>query len=135
VNGPEPPAGEARSTADLLRDVSQDARELVRAEVALAKLEVSNAIKARVIGVAALASAGLMALYILFWLTFALYAGLSNAMTPWLAALVTALILILITIPAVVIGVRKLQRPPMRPEATIETIEENVAWAKRRLQS
>lgn len=133
MNGPQPPGG--RSTADLLRDISQDTRELVRAEVELAKLELRNAVKARIIGVAALAAAALLALYILFWLTFALFAGLANAMSDWLAALVTALVLILIATPAVVIGVAKMQRPSFRPDATIETIEENVAWAKRRLQS
>ncbi|MBW3665246.1 MAG: phage holin family protein [Actinobacteria bacterium] len=135
MNGPQPPGSAGRSTADLLRDISQDTRELVRAEVELAKLELRNAVKARIIGVVALASAALMALYILFWLTFALFAGLANAMSDWLAALVTALILILITAPAVVIGVAKMRRPSFRPDATIETIEENVAWAKRRLQS
>jgi hypothetical protein len=118
-----------RSVGDLVEQMSQDTRELVRAEVALARAElVASARRLSLSAALALAAFGA--------LVAAAILGLATAISAWLAALVVALALVLAGAGAMAVGVRIGRRslPPV-PAETVDSIKEDVAWVKTRARS
>jgi hypothetical protein len=79
---------ESRSTIQLVRDIATDTSTLVRKEIELARQELTEALKARLLGGAALAVGGAMAVFGLIYLGIAAGAALSIILPHWLAWLI-----------------------------------------------
>ena len=124
------------STAELVKDLSRDISQLVREEIALAKAEMTEKGRkagagagmlsgAAVLGLAAVG--GSMAFFILV---------LDSWMPAWLAALIVTAVY---AAGAAVLGLRGRERlseaAPAAPERTIESVKEDVQWAKTRATS
>lgn len=125
-----------RPLGDLVEQLSADVRELVRAELALAKSElVGNARRLAV--AAAIAGAGaLLGLLALGTFTATAVIALANVWPTWLAALVVALVLGALANMLALVGIRVGRRAaPPTPAATIESIKEDVEWVKTRARS
>jgi|ERR1039457_6628808 uncharacterized membrane protein YqjE len=124
-------AAEDRSLSDVLQDVIRNVQEIVRSEVRLAKTEIrEEAIKAKSATLLLGAGAVTAILAILFLLLMAVYA-LALVMPRWAAALIVGAALAVVagvTLPA---GVRRFKQIHPTPERTVETIKENVEWAKQ----
>jgi uncharacterized membrane protein YqjE len=121
---------------ELLKRLSQESSQLVRQEIELAKAEL--AVKGRKAGAGAgmLGAAGVVGLLALGALTAFFILLLDGALANWLAALIVTIAYAAI---AGVLALRGRDRvreasPPV-PEQTIETVKEDVEWAKTQTQS
>ena len=77
-----------------------------------------------------------MALLALGALTACLIAALASAVATWLAALIVAVVYAAIAGALAVVGRGRIQKAaPPAPEQTIETVKEDVQWAKTRARS
>lgn len=127
-----PPDVEGRSVGELLGQVTGDLSKLMRQEVALAKVELKEeAAKAGKAG-GLLGGAGAVGYLVLVFLSLALMFALDNAMGIGWAALLTAVVLGIIAAVLFVIGRGKLKQVNPKPEQTVETLKEDVQWAKNR---
>ena len=124
------------SISELLKDLATETSTLVRQEIDLAKAELSE--KARVAGQGAglLGGAAVVGLLAAGALTAYLILVLSEVMDAWLAALIVTVVMGAI---AAVLGLQGRNRiraaTPAVPEQTIETVKEDVEWAKTRTSS
>lgn len=126
---------EARSLGDEAAGIAGDIRTLLQSEVALAKAEVheqiSLAVKIAIWGGVALVAGLLMA-------TFAfitLFVALDLVMPQWLAGLVTTAILAVIAAVGALMARARLKAMTVVPKKTIDSVREDVRWAKDQLRS
>jgi uncharacterized membrane protein YqjE len=127
-----PPDVEGRSVGDLLGEVTGDLSKLMRQEVALAKVEMKE--EAAKAGKASglLVGAGLVGYLVLVFLSLALMFALDNVMGIGWAAVITAVILGIISAVLFVLGRDKFKQVNPKPVQTVETLKEDVQWAKNR---
>ncbi len=119
-----------RSLLDILQDIAGNFQRIVRSEVRLAKAEVQEE-TARTAKSAALLVAG--ALLGLFAAGFFLLSGLfalENAVAPWLAALIEAAAVGLTAGILLRLGMKRIRRFHLRPERTVQTLREDLEWAR-----
>jgi uncharacterized membrane protein YqjE len=126
----EQPVGE------LLKQLSQDTATLVNKELELAKAELAEKGKKAGMGAGMFGGAGLVGVMALGALTACFILALDTAMKSWLAALIVAAVYAAIAGVLALLGKSKVQEatPPV-PEQTVETVKEDVQWAKTRRQS
>jgi MFS family permease len=124
------------STADLMRQLSEQTTRLVRQEIELAKAEVSEKGKKAGIGVGMFGGAGVTALYAVGALIAAIIAALSLGMDTWIAALIVAVVLGAIAGVLALQGRNKVQEalPPV-PEESVDSVKADVQTTKSRAQS
>jgi MFS family permease len=124
------------STADLMRQLSEQTTRLVRQEIELAKAEVSEKGKKAGIGVGMFGGAGVTALYAVGALIAAIIAALSLGMDTWIAALIVAVVLGAIAGILALQGRNKVQEalPPV-PEESVDSVKADVQTTKSRAQS
>jgi membrane protein len=123
-----------RSTGDLVRSIGTDTVTLVRKEIELAKQEVKEGIAARIKGIAALAAAGVMGLYIVGFLGAAGAAGLALVVPLWAALLIVAGAFIVLALIAALVGRRMMKGTSIAPERAKENLKEDVKWARAQLR-
>ena len=121
---------------ELLKRLSQETTQLVRQEVDLAKAEFAEKGKKAGAGAGMFGAAGVTALLGLGALTACLILALDHAMADWLAALIVAVVWAAVAGVLALRGRDKVQEaaPPV-PEQTMETVKEDVQWAKTQTQS
>jgi hypothetical protein len=122
--------------ADLLRQLSQETATLVRQEIELAKAEVTQKGKTAGVGVGIVGAAGVVALLALGALTACLVLALDIVMPAWLAALIVAIVFGGVAAFLGLRGKEKVQEAgaPV-PEQTVETVKEDIEWAKNPTKS
>lgn len=121
------------SVKTLMTEIAQKASLLARKEVALAKAEAKEQLRAEVGMASGLGVAGVCALLTLNLLLVAGVFALAEAqlMRGWVAALLFALAVLLIGTVAGLLGWRRRVREPL--PATRRSVEENLRWAKERM--
>jgi uncharacterized membrane protein YqjE len=126
----EQPVGE------LLKQLSQETSTLIRQEMALARAELSEKGKRAGMGAGMLGGAGVAGLLTLGTLTACIILVLSEFMDTWLAALIHTVVWAVIAGALALAGRNKVQEagPPV-PEQTVDTLKEDVEWAKTRKSS
>lgn len=120
-------------TGELLKDLSSQVSRLVRQEVELAKLEMTEKGKKLGVGAGMLGGAAVAALLMLGSLTAFLIIVLALAMPWWAAALIVTAVWGVIAAVLALRGrdeLREMGKPV--PEQTIETVKEDVQWLKER---
>ena len=125
-----------RPIGEVARDLTKDLSLLVRQEAELAKAEMREKAQLLVPGIAMFGGALVLALAVVGALTATLILVLATFLDDWLAALVAALLVGAIALALVQIGRARLKAAgkPV-PEQTIETVKEDVEWAKTRATS
>jgi uncharacterized membrane protein YqjE len=123
-----------QSTIGLVRSIANDTSTLVRKEIELARQELTEAIKARVVGAAALGAAAVFGLLLVIFLGAAAAAALDLVFPRWLSRLIVAGGFLLMAGIAAMFGLRKMKKPPIAPEETKRTVKEDVEWAKAQLK-
>ena len=120
-----------RSTGELLKRLSQQTSELVRKEVDLAKAELGEKAQTAGKGAGLFGGATLFGGTAFLALAACLVALLATALDVWLAALIVAVVYAAIAAVLALMGKKKVQEatPPV-PEQTVETLKEDVEWAK-----
>ena len=125
------------SIGGLIRGILTDLRTLIREEIALARVEISEqAGRAR----AAAMSFGIAAAALAFGGTFLLIAiaiGIADLLNwpVWTGFLIVAVLLSLIGLVMVASGRKQLQTFSAVPEETVSTLKENSEWIAKRLSS
>jgi hypothetical protein len=121
---------------DLVKQLATETSTLVRQELDLAKAEMTERGKQAGKGAGTLAAAAAVGLLAAVALTACLIAALDLAMATWLAALVVTVVLGAVAAVLAITGRRQIQEaaPPV-PEQTIDSVKEDVQWAKTRTRS
>jgi uncharacterized membrane protein YqjE len=120
-----------RGLGELVKDLAGQTSTLVRQEIQLAQAEMTTKGKLAGRGTGMLAGAAVAGLLALMALSAVLIAALDTAMPLWLAALVVTLLWVVIAGVLAARGRTELRRatPPV-PEQTVETVKEDIQWAK-----
>jgi uncharacterized membrane protein YqjE len=121
---------------DLLKQLSQETTTLVRKELELAKAEMAEKGKQAGKGAGMFGGAGVVGFLALGALTAALILALDTGMKAWLAALIVGLVYAAIAGVLALSGKKEVQQagPPV-PEQTVESVKEDVQWAKTQTPS
>ena len=125
-----------RSLGELLKQLSEQTTRLVHQELELAKAELTQKGKQAGMGAGMFGGAGALGLAALGALTACFILALNAVMPAWLAALIVAVVYGIIALVLVKQGQAKIrQATPPVPEQTIETVKEDVEWAKTQMRS
>ena len=129
----QPSPTQARSTGELVKQVSEQISVLVRDELKLAQLEMTRKGKRAGMGIGMLGGSGLVALYGLGCLIACAIIAISGVLAAWLAALIVGAVLLAVAGVAALIGKGRLQRaaPPV-PEETVSSVKADVEEIKER---
>jgi hypothetical protein len=124
-----------RSLGQLFGDLSRQLGTLVRKEIELARTEMTTRATA-VSRDAAMVGIGGAALYAAFLAAmFAVVLLLIDAgLTPWVSALLVALVVGIVGGALVARGRTGLVQTDVAPQQTIETLKEDAQWAKERIK-
>ncbi len=131
-SGSDAPREELReaSIGELVKRLTEDAGNLVRQEIQLARTELTEKGKAAGKGAGILGAAAVIGLLAAGVLTAFLVLVLDAFMPAWLAALIVGLVYLAIAFVLAKRGQKTLQENKPVPEQTIETVKEDVEWLK-----
>lgn len=125
---------EQQSVRELLQELGDSSRTLIRQEIQLARAEIQESIEHAKRGSARMAAAFLPALMAAFVASLALVWGLSEVMPQWAAAIVVTLLLLAVAGVLALLGRKQLkQAEPFVPKRTIDTVKEDAKWLKNRM--
>jgi Putative Actinobacterial Holin-X, holin superfamily III len=110
ADGAQPTAVHERSTADLVKLLSEQISVLVRDELKLAQLEMTRKGKQAGVGAGMLGGGGLMALYGLGCLIACAIIAIAGVLAAWLAALIVGAALLAVAAAAALLGKSRLQK-------------------------
>lgn len=125
---------ENKPLGDLFGDLATDMANLVRQEVALAKLEVTQ--KAKHVGrnVGYLVVGGAIAHAAMLAIITAVIMLLARVMPNWGATLLVGVLVAGISWLLIGKALSALQQTDMTPRETVETLKEDAAWAKQQIK-
>ena len=120
-----------RSLSDVLQSIVRNVQEIVRSEVRLAKTEIrEEAVKAKSASVF-LGAGVVTAIFATLFLLLTILLALTLVMPSWAAALIVGAALVIAASMMLVGGIRRFKRIHPTPERTVESLKENVVWAKQ----
>jgi len=120
-----------RSLGELFADLSKDTSNLVRQEVELAKIEMSKKVSRIGKDIVFLTIGGVIAFAGFLGIGAAIIIGLAMLGVPWwLSALIVGLAVAGIGYFLIQKGLGELKKEDLAPKQTLETIKEDVEWAK-----
>jgi uncharacterized membrane protein YqjE len=134
VDGAGTTPSDGRSLKQILQDIVSHASDIIRSEVRLAQTEVRQDVTRYVKASSIVGIAGALALYAVGFLLLSAVYALQSVMSPWLAALLVAMGVGIAAAILYLIGRKKLTQASLRPDKTIQTLEENIKWFKRQTQ-
>src|SRR5215210_3067500 len=119
-----------RPIGELVKDLSSQTSTLVRKEIELARAELQQKGKVAGKGVGMLVGAAVFGLLALGALTAALIALLDKAMATWVAALIVMALWAIVALALAQAGRKSLKRATPPAPQTVETVKEDIQWAK-----
>jgi hypothetical protein len=132
----EEPHSDRRSIRELIDQLSEDVRALVRAEVSVIRAELEEKVRRLAVGAALVAVAGVLGLVALGAATATAIIVLANVLATWLAALIVTAAFAFVAGIVLLIGVKILRRGvPPAPTESVDSIKEDVSWVKARARS
>jgi hypothetical protein len=133
AGSPESAGTEERSAGELVKDVTALVPRLVRDEIKLAQLEMTQKGKQMGIGAGAFAGSGLIALYAIGCLLACAIIALSGVLSAWLAALIVGVALLAVAGIAALVGKSRLSKgtPPV-PKEAIGSVQADVQEVKEK---
>jgi uncharacterized membrane protein YqjE len=123
------------STGELVKQLSNQLSTLIRKELDLAKAELTEKSKTAGVGAGMFGGAGVAGLLALGALTAAVILLLDKAMDTWVAALIVALLYAAAAGVLALAGRDRVREATPPAEQTIETVKEDVKWAKSQARS
>ena len=125
-----------RSTGELLKQFTGETTTLVKQEIDLMKAELVEKARPAGVGAGMFGGAGLFGIGAFFALTAFFIALLDGAVPIWAAALIVAAVYAAIAGVLALTGRQKVREAtPVAPEQTIDSVKEDVQWAKTRARS
>ena len=128
------PDKQDRSIGELFSELANETGLLIRQEIALAKVELSQ--KATRVGrnVGYLVLGGAVAYAALLALLAAIIILLANFMSAWIAALIVAVVIGIIGAVLISKALADLKKTDVAPRQTVETLKEDAQWAKQQMK-
>jgi hypothetical protein len=127
-----------RSFGQLLADLTNESRALVRNEIDLAKAEISEKVTQVGLGIAALAAGGLVLFAGFLVLLDAAVFGLAKLLEPYgwpaLAALIVAVATMIIGLIILMIGRSSLKSTNLAPRRTTESLRRDTQMVKEQVR-
>ena len=119
-----------RPLGELVKDLAGQTSTLVRQEIGLAQAELTSKGKLAGRGVGMLVAAAIAGLLALIALTAGLIAALNTGLPLWLAALIVMLLWGVVGAVLAIRGRTELQQATPPVPQTVETVKEDIQWAK-----
>ena len=126
-----PASLERLTNRELIGHITQNAVQLAKREVELAKVELKEDLKKEIAMAKGLGIAGLCSIWTVSLMLVACALALGTAMAGWAAALIVAAGVLLVGTVAGLVGWGKRVQNPL--EATLRTLKEDARWAKERI--
>jgi hypothetical protein len=125
-----------RPVGELMSELAEQTSTLVKQELALARAELTEKGRTAGVGIGLVGGGGGLALFAFGALTAALILLLDEVMAAWLAALLIAVAYAAVAAVLAMRGKERIEEssPPV-PEQTVETLKEDVEWAKTQTRS
>jgi hypothetical protein len=123
-----------RTVPELLGNIVDNIQQIIWSEFRLAKAELREKASRASKPATTLGAGFLLGLYGLGFLLLAAVYALSMVMVAGLAALIVGGVLALVSVALVTSSAKKLKALNPAPERTIQTLEENVQWAKDQIK-
>ncbi|MDY7229049.1 phage holin family protein [Hyalangium rubrum] len=124
----------SRPIKELVSELLDQGRRLVRAEVQLARAEVKTEVKKASVGVGLTAGGGLVVLLGAFTFVAFLVIALAGVMPLWLSALLVAVVLLAGGAGIAYLGLQRM-KTVHGPTKTLQTLKEDGQWANRTMHS
>ncbi|MFN7945412.1 MAG: phage holin family protein [Blastocatellia bacterium] len=125
-----PTAAHRESLGELISDLASQSSSLIRDEIALARQELREKVKTVQAALMIIALGAVTALVAVLALCAAVILALSEYLKPWQSALLTGGVLAVAAGIIIAVGLSHLRQTSLKPEQTIETLEENKEWLK-----
>ena len=127
-----PALREDRSIGELFGQLSQDMTLLFRQEVQLARAELSEKISQVTSNLVSVVAGGFVAYVGALALVAALILGLQDLaeISPWVSALIVGAMFAVAGYVMLNRGLKELKRVDLAPRRTVETLKDDVQWAK-----
>ncbi len=125
---------EARSLKDIVQDVVRDIGNIFRAELRLAGTELKEKFRKGAIPGGMLAAAGLLGFFAMACFIATCIVALTIVLDIWLSVLLMGVLLAIVAGGAFLMGRMALEQIDPVPQQTLETMKDNVEWAKNRLK-
>lgn len=119
-----------RPIGELLKQLSEQTATLVRQELNLAKAELTESGKKAGLGVGLFGAAGVVGFLTLATMTATVILILDIWLPAWLAALVVTIVYAATAAVLGLQGKEKVQQATPPAEQTVETVKEDIEWAK-----
>ena len=127
-------AQNSRAMPEVLQDIVGNIQEIIRSEFLLAKAEISEETAKAARSSIPLAVGLVLALYAFGFILLAIVHALSAVVDAWLASLIVGVAVLVVSVILVSVGRKRFQQVKVVPEKTIETMKENVQWAKHQIR-
>ena len=136
---PDPldPANErrnAQSLGGLVVDITQDLSNLVRKEIELAKKEISELVRTRLVGAGLAILGALLGLLLIPFILLTVMEVLNIWLPRWTAALIVTGLMAAAGGAAFLLAMRQFKKK-VKPERTIRSLKEDAQWIKHRKNS
>lgn len=117
--------------AELIQQITEESSQLIRTELKLAQVEMTQKAKSAGVGLGAFGTAGILALYGVGCLILTAIFALALVLPTWAAAVIVGAVVLLAAGVAALLGKKKLSdaAPPV-PSATVENVKADVAEIK-----
>jgi uncharacterized membrane protein YqjE len=123
-----------RSVANVLQDIVANLQQIIRSEFRLARVEIKEKADRAKQPAIILASGVVVGLYGFGFLLLAAVYALSLVMAAWLAALLVGIVMAIAGAILVSSGRNALKQVDPVLEKTVQTVKENVEWAKEQIK-
>jgi hypothetical protein len=130
----QPAVGAKRPLSEIVRAVIDGVRDIIRKEIELAKIEMTEAIASKGVAIGLVVAGGIASLYGVGFAAAAGSSALDLVMPTWAAELIVGVVFLLVAGVALLAGRRMMSRGPISPARTKESVKEDLRWAKQQIE-
>ena len=120
-----------RPISGILQEIGTHLTEILRSEIRLASAEIRKDVTEVARASLFLVVSGIFALYAVGFLLLALVYALQETWPPWVSALGVGSSVAVLAAMFLLIGRKKMKLASLRPDKTIQSLEDNVTWLKK----
>jgi uncharacterized membrane protein len=128
------PTPSGRPISRIIEDILRHVGEIIRSEIRLVQTEIKQDFSDVKHAGTYLIAAGVASMFALGFLLLAAVYGLSTVMPPWLAAISVGIVLGIVGLALMTKGLHLLKATSMTPDRTIQSLEDNLKWFKKRVE-
>lgn len=119
-----------RTVPEVLQDIVGNIQEIIRSEFRLAKTEIKEEAAKATKPAVSLGTGIVLGFYALGFILWTIVLAIATQVAMWIAALIVGGVLAIVSLVLITGAMKKLKHVKPVPEKTIESLKENVQWAK-----